>query len=58
MSDLKRRPGRLVCPVCKRETDGQPAWTEDGGRTFQHFICDTADCPVSSFRIEWRSSES
>jgi hypothetical protein len=52
---MKRRPGRLACPVCKRETDHQPSY-EEGARTFQHFICDTPDCPVGSFRVEWRAS--
>lgn len=23
-------------------------------RLFQNFICDTPDCPVSSFKVEWR----
>jgi hypothetical protein len=56
MESMRRRPGRLACPACKRETDSQPAFTEESGRTFQHFICDTADCPVSSFRVEWRAA--
>lgn len=51
---MKRRPGRLACPACKRETDNQPAYSE-GVRLFQHFICDTPTCPVSSFRVEWRA---
>jgi hypothetical protein len=55
MSEKKiRRPGRLACPVCKKETDGQPEYSE-GSRTFQAFICDTAACPVGSFRVEWRT---
>lgn len=54
MSDKMRRPGRLACPVCKREADGQPSFSE-GARTFQHFICDTEACPVGSFQIEWRA---
>ena len=49
---MKRKPRTVACPACKRKADGQPIFSE-GIRTFQHYICDTPDCPVSSFRIEW-----
>lgn len=45
---------RPECPACKQKADRQPEY-EKGLRTYQHFICDTPDCPVSSFRIEWRT---
>lgn len=51
---LKKRPTRVECPACKQKADRQPEY-EKGLRTYQHFICDTPDCPVSSFCIEWRT---
>jgi len=46
-TDMKRRPPRLACPVCKREADGDTAFHE-GIREFQFFICDTSNSRLAT----------
>lgn len=45
----------LPCPQCGHLMDVQHPYTE-GLRSYQHLICDNAECSVSSVRIEWRTS--